>query len=50
MPTNVRLQVMLSPKTFEKLQNLVVEKGLSKAAIVTLALDKLWKEEVGDGQ
>lgn len=47
MPTNVRLQVMISPKTLEKLQILSNEKGVSKAALVSLAIDKLWKEEEG---
>lgn len=48
MPTNVRLQVMLSPKTIEKVQKLSEMKGLSKAAIVTVAIEKFWKEEGAD--
>lgn len=48
MGTNVRLQVMLSPKIIEKVQKLTEMKGLSKAAIVTIAVEKLWKEEGAD--
>lgn len=47
MATNVRLQVMISPKTLEKLQIMCDEKGVSKAALVSMAIDKFWKEEEG---
>lgn len=46
--TKVRLSVTLAPKVLEKLDILCREKGVSRPAIVALALDKYWKEEHPD--
>lgn len=46
--TKVRLSVTLAPKVLEKLDILCREKGVSRPAIVALALDKFWKEEHPD--
>lgn len=48
MKTVVRFQLTFSPKTAEKLQKLAADKGLSKSALVAVAVDKLWKEERPD--
>lgn len=48
MGTTVRFQLTFSPKTAEKLQKLATNKGLSKSALVSVAIDKLWKEERPD--
>ncbi len=48
MGTNVRFQMTFSEKTAEKLQKLAADKGLSKSALVAVAIDKLWKEERPD--
>ena len=48
MGTNVRFQMTFSEKTAEKLQKLASDKGLSKSALVAVAIDKLWKEERPD--
>ena len=48
MGTNVRFPMAFSEKTAEKLQKLAADKGLSKSALVAVAIDKLWKEERPD--
>lgn len=48
METRVRYQMTFSPKTAEKLQKLATDKGLTKSALVAVAIDKLWKEERPD--
>lgn len=48
MGTTVRFQLTFSPKIAEKLQKLAADKGLSKSALVAVAVDKLWKEERSD--
>lgn len=48
--TKVRVSLTLTPKTVEKLDYLCREKGVSRPAIISIALDKYWKEEHPDWQ
>ena len=50
METRVRVQLTLAPNIREKLDELCREKGMMRPALVTLAIDKLWKEEHPDKQ
>ena len=47
--TKVRVNITLAPNVFKKLEELCLIKGLNRPAVVSLAIDKLWKEELGDG-
>lgn len=44
MEKGTRFQVTLSQKVAEKLNQYCEEKGLKRSAVITMALDKLWKE------
>lgn len=46
--TKVRVSLTLTPRNVEKLDYLCREKGVSRPAIIALALDKFWKEEHPD--
>lgn len=48
MEKGVRIVLTLSPGTAEKLDKMCAEKGVKRSAIVSFAVDKLWKEEHGD--
>lgn len=48
METRVRVQLTLAPNIREKLDILCREKGMMRPALVSLAIDKLWKEEHPD--
>lgn len=43
-----RMQITLSQVTFERLEIMSKEKGLSRSGLVSLALNELWKEERSD--
>ena len=43
-----RITVGLSPVVMEKLDRLCEEKGLKRPALLSIAIDKLWKEEHPD--
>lgn len=49
MPSSVKkgkkVQVTISAIAIERLDKLVEQKGISRAAVISLALEKLWKEE-----
>ncbi len=40
-----KLNITLSPVSLEKLEEMAKRKGLSRSAVIALALEKLWKEE-----
>lgn len=48
MANSKRLQVTVSESTLERLLAICEDKGLSRSAVLSLALDKLWKEEYAD--
>ena len=48
MEKGVRMGLTLSPKTAEKLDQLCREKGVKRPAVVSFAIDLLWKEEHTD--
>lgn len=50
MAESQRLQATLSRVAMERLNQLVAEKGMSKSAVVALAIEKLWKEEHADSE
>lgn len=50
MAESQRLQATLSRVAMERLNQLVAEKGMSKSAVVALAIEKLWKEEHTDSE
>lgn len=43
-----KISVALAPSTMEKLDALCAEKGVKRPAIISFAIDKLWKEEHTD--
>ena len=43
-----RITVSLAPATIEKLDELCKEKGVKRPAVISFAIDKLWKEEHTD--
>ena len=45
---SVRLQATIQHVTAEHLRVLSNNKGMSKSAIIAMAIDKLWKEEYPD--
>ena len=48
MGNSVRVGLTLSPETLEKLDQLCKEKGVKRPAVVSFAIDLLWKEEHAD--
>lgn len=48
MSDSQRLQVTVSKNTLERLIEICGDKGISRSAGVSLAIDKLWKEEYAD--
>lgn len=45
MEKSVRVGLTLSPGTVEKLDKICSEKGVKRPAVVSFAIDLLWKEE-----
>lgn len=48
MEKGVRVTVALSPVVMEKLDQMCADKGVKRPAIISFAIDKLWKEEYSD--
>lgn len=48
MDKGVRVGLTLNPRTVEKLDKICEEKGVKRPAVVSFAIDMLWKEEHGD--
>ena len=48
MPENKKISVALAPSTMEKLDELCREKGVKRRAVISFAIDLLWKEEHTD--
>lgn len=44
----VRITVGLSPGIMEKLDKICAEKGIKRPAALSIAIEKLWKEEYAD--
>ena len=44
MAETTRITVSLTPGTIEKLDMLCAEKGVKRPAVISFAIDKLWKE------
>lgn len=45
MVDSKKITVGLSPVIMEKLDQLCTEKGLKRPAVISIAIDKLWKED-----
>lgn len=45
MAEGTRITITLAPGTIEKLDALCEGKGVKRPAIISIAIDKLWKEE-----
>lgn len=43
-----KITVTLSPVVMEKLDKMCEEKGIKRPAVISIALDKMWKEEHTD--
>lgn len=43
-----KITVTLSPVIMEKLDKMCEEKGIKRPAVISIALDKMWKEEHAD--
>lgn len=43
-----KITVTLSPVIMEKLDKMCEEKGIKRPAAISIALDKMWKEEHAD--
>lgn len=48
MAETIRISLALAPSTMEKLDKLCAEKGVKRPAVISFAIDKLWKEEHPD--
>lgn len=44
MENNQRITVSLAPQIREKLDQLCAEKGVKRPAIISMAIDSMWKE------
>lgn len=49
MENGKRVQVTLAQNVVEKLEAYCREKGMKRSAVITLALNNLWKEEEAAG-
>lgn len=48
MAESKKITVGLSPGIMEKLDRICVEKGVKRPAAISIAIEKLWKEEYAD--
>ena len=48
MTDTKRIQATVQARTMERLERMSKDKGISKSSVLTLAIDKLWKEEYSD--
>lgn len=48
MEKGVRMQITLAPEIAEKLDLYCKKKGVRRSAVISFALDELWKEEHSD--
>jgi metal-responsive CopG/Arc/MetJ family transcriptional regulator len=49
MSKSTKIQITLSETAMEKLKQLCDEKGVSKSAIIAIAVDAFYKSEKGEG-
>lgn len=45
MPETKRITIALADSTLDKLDRYCADKGIKRPAAVSIAIDKLWKEE-----
>lgn len=45
MAESKKISIALAPGVMEKLDALCAEKGVKRPAVISFAIDKLWKEE-----
>lgn len=43
-----KITIGLAPSTMEKLDEICAAKGVKRPAVISFAIDKLWKEEYAD--
>ena len=48
MSDYVRITVALTPGIMEKLDKICAEKGIKRPSALSIAIEKLWKEEYAD--
>lgn len=48
MPEKRRITVALAQNIMDMLDRICVEKGVTRPAALSIAVEKLWKEEYGD--
>lgn len=48
MEKPVRIAIGLSPGILDKLDQICAEKGVKRPAAISVAIEKLWKEEYAD--
>lgn len=48
MEKGVRITVALSPGIMDKLDKICAEKGVKRPSAISVAIEKLWKEEYSD--
>ena len=48
MSDSVRITVALTPGIMEKLDKMCAEKGIKRPSALSIAIEKLWKEEYAD--
>lgn len=48
MAESKKITVGLSPGIMEKLDRICAEKGVKRPAAISIAIEKLWKEEYSD--
>ena len=48
MSVTNKITVRLSPGIMEKLDRICAEKGVKRPAAISIAIEKLWKEEYAD--
>lgn len=49
MENGKRIQITLAQNVVDKLEAYCLEKGMKRSAVITLALNNLWKEEGSAG-
>ena len=48
MPDGTKITVKLEPSIMEKLERICEAKGIRRPAAISIAIEKLWKEEYAD--
>ena len=48
MPEGTKITVKLEPSIMEKLERICEAKGIRRPAAISIAIEKLWKEDYAD--